>query len=180
MAEKKKGRFFMRLAILLMMASAVGYTLYANATKEDRGVLSVGDEAPDFILEDMEGNTVQLSDYKGEKGVFLTFWGTWCDPCKREMPYIENQYNFYKDQGLEVLAVNVGESDFAINQFKKQIKMSFPILVDDSGDVQRAYGISPLPTTILISPEGIILEIIISEMSEEKVKDSVQKILPSA
>ncbi|ECO1678123.1 thiol-disulfide oxidoreductase, partial [Listeria monocytogenes] len=91
--------------------------------------VQAGDQAPDFVLENMEGNKVQLSELKG-KGVFLNFWGTWCKPCEKEMPFMERQYNYFKNQGVEVLAVNIGESDVAIETFAKRYGLTFPILKD--------------------------------------------------
>lgn len=175
--NKKKRRLMIRSVILLILVSAVGYTLYANFTKEDRGKLQVGDQAPDFVLKDMEGNTHQLSDYKGQ-GVFLNFWGTWCKPCEREMPYMNNQYKKYEDKGVQILAVNVGQSDFLINSFSSKHGLEFPIVVDKEEEVQNAYGIDPLPTTMLINPDGKIEKIITGTMSEEDIIEDLESIKP--
>ena len=83
-ATKKKNRLIMRTVVLFLLISAV---VYAVASKEKVEMLVVGDLAPDFELIDLEGNKHKLSDYRGE-GVFLNFWGTWCRPCKKEMPAI--------------------------------------------------------------------------------------------
>ena len=99
----------MRTIILLVLGAAVAYTLYANFTKDDLQKVAVGEVAPDFVLVDMSGEKHQLSDYKGQ-GVFLNFWRTWCEPCEEEFPYINNQFQQFKDQGVQVLAVNVSES----------------------------------------------------------------------
>ncbi len=175
--NKKKRRLMIRSVILLILVSAVGYTLYANFTKEDSGKLKVGDQAPDFILKDMEGNSHQLSDYKGQ-GVFLNFWGTWCKPCESEMPYMNNQYKKYEDKGVQILAVNVGQSDFLINSFSSKHGLEFPIVVDKEEEVQNAYGIDPLPTTILINPDGKIEKIITGTMSEEDIIEDLESIKP--
>ncbi|KON91506.1 thiol-disulfide oxidoreductase [Rossellomorea marisflavi] len=175
--NKKKRRLMIRSVILLILVSAVGYTLYANFTKEDRGKLQVGDQAPDFVLKDMDGNTHQLSDYKGQ-GVFLNFWGTWCKPCEREMPYMNNQYKKYEDKGVQILAVNVGQSDFLINSFSSKYGLEFPIVVDKEEEVQNAYGIDPLPTTMLINPDGEIEKIITGTMSEEDIIEDLESIKP--
>ncbi len=175
--DKKKRRLLIRTIILIVLTSAVVYTLYANFTKEDRGKLKVGDTAPDFVLQDMDGTKHRLSDYKGE-GVFLNFWGTWCKPCEREMPFMDNQYNKYKSQGVKVLAVNVGESDFLINRFVSKHGLTFPILVDKEEEVQNAYGIDPLPTTFLINPDGEIEKIITGTMTENDIKEDMESIKP--
>ncbi|VEF47569.1 thiol-disulfide oxidoreductase [Bacillus freudenreichii] len=174
---KKKKRLIMRSVILAIMVTAIVYTLYNNFTKEARGQLAIGDKAPDFILSDMNGNTHKLSDYEGE-GVFLNFWGTWCKPCEREMPYMENQYQVFKDQGVEILAVNVGEPEFAINKFVQKHGLNFPILKDKNKEVLNLYKITPLPTTILINSEGIITAIESGELPEAKIKGMMESIQP--
>lgn len=176
--QKKEIRLVVRSLVLILLFLAVGYSLYSNLTKEDRGIVSKNDLAPNFALKDLEGNLHKLSDYKG-KGVFLNFWGTWCKPCEKEMPYLENQYSYFKDEGVVVLAVNVGEAKIAVNQFVKEYGLTFPILRDTkSSEVQDAYHIGPLPTTVLINPAGEIVEIITSTMTEEKVRESMEKIKP--
>ncbi|MGD6804094.1 thiol-disulfide oxidoreductase ResA [Rossellomorea aquimaris] len=176
--DKKKRRLLIRTIILVVLAAAVIYTLYANFTKEERGVLKAGDQAPDFVLQDMEGNTHQLSDYKGQ-GVFLNFWGTWCKPCEKEMPYMENQYQAFKDEGVQILAVNVGESDFQVNKFIEEHDLTFPVVVDSEIDVQNAYGIKPLPTTLLVDENGIIQRIITGEMTETDIEQHMKSIKPN-
>lgn len=173
----KKKRLVMRSLILVVMLAAVIYTLYANFTRDKVGALAVGDKAPDFVLSDMEGNKHQLSDYQG-KGVFLNFWGTWCKPCEREMPYMNNQYKVYKDQGVEILAVNVGEPDFSINKFVQKHKLVFPILKDTNNDVMTLYNIKPLPTTMLIDSTGTIIEIETGELSEARIIEMMESIKP--
>ncbi|MGG3891847.1 thiol-disulfide oxidoreductase ResA [Metabacillus fastidiosus] len=172
----KKNRLLVRTVILVILIGALGYTLYTNffTTKE---LVKPGDQAPDFILTDLEGNKHKLSDYKG-KGVFLNFWGTWCAPCEYEMPYMENQYNYYKDKGVVVLAVNIAESDIAVQNFVNKHELTFPILLDKDGQVKDAYGVKPLPTTFLIDKEGKVVEIQTRSMTERMVRDYMEKIKP--
>lgn len=177
MATKKKNRFFMRTAILLVLAGAIGFTLYNNATKENREVLQVGDPAPDFKLTDLNGKEHQLSDYKGQ-GVFVNFWGTWCKPCEKEFPLMERQYQVYKDQGVQILAVNIAQSDFEVKQYAEQRDLTFPIVIDKNKSVMEAYNIIPLPTTLLVNAEGNIEKIITGEMSEEDIQSYMEQIKP--
>ncbi|MCZ8532164.1 thiol-disulfide oxidoreductase ResA [Psychrobacillus psychrodurans] len=175
--DKKKKRFYMRTIILVLMVVAIIFTIYTNLTKERTALIQVGDDAPDFALVDMNGEKHQLSDYKG-KGVFLNFWGTWCKPCEREFPLMDKQYQVYKDQGLEILAVNIGESDFAVQKFIDRKGLTFPVLIDDKKSVMETYKINPLPTTLLINPNGKIEKVITGEMSEAMIKDYMEQILP--
>lgn len=175
--EKKKKRFYMRSAILVIMAAAIVFTIYSNLTKEKTAVLQVGDEAPDFVLTDMNGEQHRLSEYRGQ-GVFLNFWGTWCKPCEREFPLINDQYQEVKDDGLQILAVNVGESDFVVQKFVNRKALTFPVLIDNNKSVMETYNINPLPTTFLVNPEGKIEKIITGEMSEEMIKEYMAQIMP--
>ncbi|WP_084245450.1 thiol-disulfide oxidoreductase ResA [Planomicrobium okeanokoites] len=175
--NKKRNRAFMRLAILSLLVLAIGYTIYNSVTADDVEVLRVGDKAPDFTLEDMEGNRHKLSDYQGE-GVFLNFWGTWCEPCVKEMPAMDRQYKEYEEQGVHILAVNIAQSDFEVQSFADRFDLSFPIAIDKSRSVMTAYNIRPLPTTVLVNPEGDIQRIITGEMTEQDIKGFMEEIKP--
>lgn len=174
----KKQRLVVRTIILLLLGAAVVYTLYANFTKDDNQKVAVGKQAPDFVLTDMNGEKHRLSDYKG-KGVLLNFWATWCKPCEREMPYMDTQFQKTKDDGVQVLAVNIGESDVVVNEFIKRHKLSFPVLNDKKQEVLTAYGVDPLPVTFLIDKEGKVVKIHTGEiLNEDVVIDMVAEIKP--
>ncbi|MBM7578515.1 thiol-disulfide oxidoreductase ResA [Jeotgalibacillus terrae] len=176
--NKKTKRLIFRVCLLSLFLGAAGYSIYSSVTGDSRSLVKAGDSAPDFVLTDLDGNTHQLSGYKGQ-GVFLNFWGTWCKPCEKEMPYIENQYNLFKEKGVQTIAVNVGESDFQVQNFVDEYNMSFPVVIDKKKDVQNAYTIGPLPTTLLINPEGEIIKVITGEMTEEDIKKYMQMIQPA-
>ena len=126
----------------------------------------------------MNGEKHQLSDYKGQ-GVFLNFWGTWCKPCEREFPLMDNHYQDYKDKGVQILAVNIGESNFAVQKFVDRKGLTFPVLIDHNKSVMETYNINPLPTTMLVNPEGKIVKIITGEMSDEAIKNNMEQIMPN-
>lgn len=174
---KKKKRVIVRSVILAIMISAIGYTLYNNANADDVNLLRVGDQAPDFSLVDLDGNSHKLSDYEGE-GVFLNFWGTWCKPCVKEMPAMDRQYEEYSEQGVQILAVNIAQSEFEVKSFAKQYGLDFPIVIDKNKSVMAAYNIRPLPTTVLVNPEGKIERIVTGEMSEEDIAGYMEEIKP--
>lgn len=173
----KKQRLVMRTVILLILGAAIAYTLYANFTKDDNKTVEKGKEAPDFSLVDLNGEKHQLSDYKGQ-GVFLNFWGTWCKPCEKEMPFINNQYKQYKDQGVQVIAVNVGESELAVQKFAERHQLEFPIVIDKDSQVMQAYSVNPLPVTFLIDKNGNVIDSYTGELTEAKIKSFMEKIKP--
>jgi peroxiredoxin len=173
----KKKRLVIRTVILLILGAAIAYTLYANFTKDDDKTVEIGKVAPDFALVDLNGEKHQLSDYKGQ-GVFLNFWGTWCKPCEKEMPYINNQYLQYKEQGVQVLSVNVGESDLAVKKFADRYKLEFPIVIDKDSQVMHAFSVNPLPVTFLIDKDGKVVKTHTGELTEAMVKDFMEEIKP--
>ncbi len=141
-------------------------------------------DAPDFTLLDQDGNSHTLSDYKG-KVVFLNFWATWCGPCQREMPEIEQ---LYQDMGLNaedvvVLGVaNPKNSDYPrnadrktsaeISQFMKDGGYTYPTVMDETGEVFNAYGISAFPTTFMIDKEGKVFGYV-NGMLTRPIMDSI-------
>ncbi len=177
MAQTKQKRFIIRTVILSVLVLAIVYTIYNNATKDKVEVLGIGDQAPDFTLVDLNGEEHRLSDYKGQ-GVFLNFWGTWCKPCAKEMPAMDRQYEIYKEQGVQVLAVNIAQSDFEVQRFASQYGLDFPIVIDKTKSVLETYNIKPLPTTLLINPDGKIEQIIRGEMTEQDIAGFMEQIRP--
>ncbi|MFJ7933414.1 thiol-disulfide oxidoreductase ResA [Sporosarcina sp. NPDC096371] len=172
--DKKRNRLIIRTIVLLLFVVIVGYTI---ASKDKVKVLAVGDKAPDFELVDLDGNKQRLSDYKGQ-GVFLNFWGTWCGPCKKEMPHMESQSVAFKGKGVNILAVNIAESSLKVEAFRDQYGLTFPIAIDKDKSVKEAYNIVPLPTTFLINKEGKIEKIITSEMTEAEIISHMESIQP--
>lgn len=124
-------------------------------TEEETG-LQKGELAPDFELQTVDGETVRLSDFRGEK-VLLNFWATWCPPCRAEMPDMQKYHEEY-DDGV-ILAVNLVETEQNMGQvesFLKEYGITFQILLDENTKVSGTYNASALPTSYLINKDGTI------------------------
>ncbi len=121
-------------------------------------ILSVGDEAPDFSVSTIGGDTITLSDLRG-KVVFINFWASWCGPCINEMPDIQELYDSYSRDDLEIIAVNSGEKLARIEQFLSETGYTFPIAADEDNAVGDYYPSSGIPYTVIVDPNGIISEI---------------------
>ena len=106
---KRKQKKILQIVITALILIAIVFTVWSSLSKDKDKVAQVGDDAPLFELETVDGKKVNLEDFKG-KGVLINFWGTWCEPCKREMPELENQYKEYKDKGVEVVAIHVRDN----------------------------------------------------------------------
>jgi peroxiredoxin len=135
--------------------------------------------APDFELPTTSGETVKLSDLRGQ-AVLVNLWATWCPPCRAEMPAIEKIYNEYKDRGLVVLAVNMTYQDTLsdISPFVNEYGLTFPILTDETGSVGASYQLRSLPSSFFIGRDGIINEVVIGgPMAEALLRARVEEIL---
>lgn len=115
----------------------------------------LGGPAPDFRLESFDGKEVALSSLRG-KVVLVNFWASWCAPCKKEMPEMDAAYRAHKDEGLVVLGVNFGEKKEAA--LRQTPAVTFPLLLDTKIEVAEKYGVTGLPVTFYVSPDGVIRE----------------------
>ncbi|SFL84201.1 Peroxiredoxin [Gracilibacillus orientalis] len=180
---KKRNRFIFRSSILVVLFGALLFAVVSNLIAEEEATLDIGDKAKDFQLkrvannEDAKKSTLQLSDLEG-KGVMLNFWATYCEPCEREMPYMEKLYPKYQEQGVEIVAVSVDATELVIDKFVDHYDLSFPVLHDKDSQVLDAYGIRPLPTTYFIDENGVVVERVLGELSLERLEGYLQQIVP--
>lgn len=172
------------LALFLGFPSAESETRFSvlstaspesNETQEIGTVVSkiapeIGAQAPDFALRDLEGNESRLSDYRGST-VLLTFWATWCGPCRLEMPTFEDRYQELKDDGFTVLGLNYDEPVEDVSAFRDELGLSFPLLLDPGGSVQRLYRISGYPTSIFVDAQGVVRVVHIGLITEGQLHD---------
>ncbi|WP_442598212.1 peroxiredoxin family protein [Neobacillus sp. D3-1R] len=127
-----------------------------------------GQPAPDFTLTTLTGETVKLSDFKGKK-VILNFWATWCPPCKAEMPHMQNFYEGNKENGIEIVAVNLTSMDSGrkeIEAFVQEYGLTFSIPLDEEGNIGMQYQAFTIPTSYIIDTKGIIIKKIVGPMDE--------------
>ncbi|UCC65766.1 MAG: redoxin domain-containing protein [Anaerolineae bacterium] len=146
----------------------------AASARRDRAPLpQTGFAAPDFTLHTLDGQTVRLSDLRGQ-AVLVNFWATWCPPCRAEMPAIQQVYDRYRDHGFTVLAVNLQERDAQVAAFADQFGLTFPILLDRSGDVFERYRVRALPSTFFIDRSGGIRNVTVGgPMTEAFIEGQV-------
>lgn len=109
--------------------------------------------APDFTLDSSQGENLRLEDFRGQV-VMLNFWASWCGPCRREMPLMDDLYQQYKNLGFTVLAVNVDENRDEAVRFLAKVPVTYPILYDSEGRVSEQYKVQAMPTTLMIDREG--------------------------
>jgi len=147
------------LAFLLLIMTGTASAI-PPAPWEIEGLMEK--EAPELILPDLSGKSLSLKSFRGDV-ILLNFWATWCAPCKREMPALEELYKRYRDSGFNVIAVSIDTDRAAIEGFLREIPLSFPILHDMKIEAAKRYKVYAYPTTFLIDRKGIIREKFIGE-----------------
>ena len=108
---------------------------------------------PQFRSRTAKGQMVSLADLRG-RVVLLTFWASWCQECRPEMPAFEQIHRDFTAQGLTVLGVNVREGTGAIQRYARELGLTFPLVLDSDGETRKSYGVIGLPTTFLIGRDG--------------------------
>jgi peroxiredoxin len=166
-----KNKKWVQLAIFAVIVVIGALTLGNNLFLSDKKP-TIGSKAPDFTLVGLDGNQHQLSDYKG-KTVVLNFWGTFCEPCRDEMPALDRQHEKWKDKNVVVLGSNIGERPVSVKSFIEQYNIKFPILLDDREEIRKRYGVKDYPTTFFIKPDGKVGHIQIGEMTEGFIEQTI-------
>lgn len=116
----------------------------------------VGQKAPDFSLSTLDGKKVTLKDFRDKKVVVLDFWATWCPPCRRAMPIIQEVSNELKDKDVIFFAVNVGEEKEKVADFVKNMGITLTVLLDTDGKVSTLYEVESIPRMVIIGKDGIV------------------------
>ena len=163
--------------LMIIPAIILTLVLILNSCLPETGA-QIGNLAPGFQLQDLDGNTVSLGDLRGQP-VMVNFWASWCGPCRAEMPHIQAVFEEWQDQGLVILAINIEETASLVRQFMQDNNFSFPVLLDTNGDVAGKYNVSGIPVTFFIDKDGIIQERKLGAFtSTEEIEDSLSKIIP--
>lgn len=147
--------------LLISCSSEPEHGKTSTETQTDKWVaLKKGVSAKPFVLKDLDGREVSLSEHRG-KIVFLNFWATWCPPCRQEMPSMEALHKKLGGKDFVILALaNDRKGLELVKPFAEEKGITFTVLIDDRSDVSDAYGVVALPTTFIIDREGVIIEVV--------------------
>jgi peroxiredoxin len=161
--------------VIVLLVALVGLPAFDGWSMGSR-VPTVGTQAEDFSLIDLEGKSQSLSQYRG-KIVLVNFWATWCKPCTTEMPAMQTSFDKLRDKGFVVLAINELEDDAKVREHIKQYGHTFPVLMDRDNKVANQFGVFGLPVSVFIDQEGRVQEYIKGGLlTEQKIDDVVAKI----
>ncbi|MGG1660789.1 peroxiredoxin family protein [Brevibacillus sp. NRS-1366] len=161
------------IAIILLVGLVVygGYDLFQTSSLEtgqskEASIANLetgtqkGQVAPDFSLTDLNGNEVKLADFAGKR-VLVNFWATWCPPCRIEMPHMQKFYEDYQAKDVVILGVNLTPSEKnmdVVKDFVQGQQLTFPIVLDQKGEVTQTYQVVAYPTTYMLDSNGVIRE----------------------
>ncbi len=147
-----------------------------GCTRSDERTTGASGEAPNFKLQDLNGKTVQLSDFKG-KPVVLDFWATWCQPCRDSIPGMEKLHRDYAGKGLVILAVSVdGGAAEDIRAFQKEYGMTYTVLMGTE-EVASEYRVRTIPLILVLDKSGTIRKRWLGAGNEDDIEKLVKQLL---
>ena len=161
------------MKILFILFSAAFFSISIFSQDNEGGIR----KGPDFSLEDLSGDFVELNQEVGEGPILLSFWATWCKPCIEELDEYKKIYNDYKDKGFKMYAISTDDEN-TVAKVKPLVKSkgyNFPVLLDTNGDAVRLYYAQSIPYSVILDKQGMIIYSHLGYMKgdEIKVKDII-------
>ena len=163
----------MRLIFLFMIA--ISFTAFAQPDSEGLR------KGPNFKLENLEGEVVELGKELGEGPVLLSFWATWCKPCIEELSEFKKIYNEFREKGFKMFAISTDDERTVakVKPFVKSKNYDFPVLFDTNSDVARLYYAQAMPFSVILNKDGYIVYSHLGYMrgDELKVREKISKMV---
>lgn len=150
-----------KMLIVLQMCAFIMF-IFFYGVKENKSFaetetgINVGQKAPAFKLSTINGKDLDLESFRKDKTVLLVFGATWCRYCRLEAPYLNEYYSELKDKNLEVLNIDIGESEKKVSSYVKENEIKYHVVLDSDGQVSDSYRVTGIPLNIILDKEGII------------------------
>ncbi len=143
------------LTVLILCLFSFGFVLNQIEAQEKSSekALKIGKKAPSFETKTIEGNKLNIKKLKGNV-VLLDFWASWCPPCRKEIPHLQEAYDQFHDDGLKIVSVNVNEDKEAIDEFTSDVKMPWTHVLNPEGKISALYNVRYIPASFLIDHTG--------------------------
>jgi cytochrome c biogenesis protein CcmG/thiol:disulfide interchange protein DsbE len=148
--------FFPILGLLMAVVTLTGFpVIKTQASASAINGLSIGQPAPEFTARTLDGTEIRLSDLKGAP-IAISFWATWCVPCKTELPELQSAAVHYSRAQVQILTVNAGESESAVSAYLSELNLKLNVLLDPDKEIMSRYGIMVLPVTVWVDSKGVV------------------------
>lgn len=173
------GKYRKRVQVVVLLAVLIigGYAIFLTfQNNEGNGLVKVGHKVPDFRLANLSNEPIALEDYRGTPLV-INFWGTFCEPCIREIPSFQRQYEQWHDQGLEIIGINLSEDSLTVSNYVRKFNMTYPVVRDVARKTEKKYGLRSYPTTFFVKPDGTLQAAVVGEMSEEQIQKHIEELM---
>jgi cytochrome c biogenesis protein CcmG/thiol:disulfide interchange protein DsbE len=169
---RREGVLAMAGILVAMVVIGIIWVVTTDDTSVDGQAMGeVNRPAPGFTLNTLDGGQIDLETYRGQI-VLVNFWASWCEPCKRELPALQQAYETYADEGLMVIGINLtddellqGATTSELSRFIDQYGVTYPIGLDVEGQTTDDYRVFPLPTSFFIDADGQIRYAHIGELT---------------
>jgi peroxiredoxin len=160
----------------MLIVVAAGFYIAEHRRAGTTPTLQQHSVAPDFSLPALDGQSLQLSAYRG-KVVLLDFWATWCDPCREETPHLVELQNKYRDQGLQIIGVSMDDGPEPVREFYQRFHMNYPVVMGNAKIGELYGGVLGLPIAFVIGRDGRIYAKHIGATEASVFDEDVKKLL---
>ena len=160
---------------LLPLLAGLSLILTACETKDPNLAFDKGSIVPDFTLPGLKGEPVNFRESRRKGKTYLLFWSSSCVSCKEGMSVLEEVYRKSRDGGFSIVAVNVYQDGETISRFIADLGLTYPVLLDKSGEVAAAYDVYAVPVAYVIDSDGALLDKFMGEMTKENVEAIIKK-----